>query len=203
MKRLKRSLSLLLLAAWCASCHADHENASNALVVVNAPQSGTVRRVLTSENVDVPKDAVLIEISVPDNPTNPVNNIRPPEAATPDPEKAIAAAQRDLERAAVEVQRVESLVASNSAPPSQLDAARVQYQRAQERLDQLRRGPPIPSAKTVSPENENPTQSSQTTENIISVRAPVTGNVRVISVRTGQRVRAGQPVATLTGAPLD
>jgi len=105
--------------------------------------------------------------------------------------------QREVEHASVEVQRVEALVAQQRAPPSQLDAARAVYQQAQERLQQ---GKDVATTSPINP-NDNPdaarVRSTQSGANTILVRATTAGDVRVVAVRAGQRVSAGQPVVTL------
>ena len=53
-------------------------------------------------------------------------------------ETEITNAENEVERTSVEVQRVESLVATNSVPQAQLDAARADFQKAQELLQNVR-----------------------------------------------------------------
>jgi biotin carboxyl carrier protein len=201
-----RTLSLLLVGIAVfsgASCSTSSENAvaPDGLVVVNATKAGTVKRILVNEETDVKADTVLIEIAVPSVSTIPSANANRPQIQneTQNSGKAMSIAEDDLQRASVELQRIEPLVASNNAPQAHLDAARAQYQQAQERVDQLRRSAqnPLPSI-ALQQSNNIPAQSSQPAENIVAVRAPVAGNVRVISVRVGQQIKAQQPIATIS-----
>lgn len=176
-----------------------NETASN-LVVLNAPANGTVRRVLVGEGVAVERGAPVIEISVETAGATPVNNnSSSTRARTGDAPATIESLQREVERAAVEVARMESLVAANAAPPAQLDAARAVYQQAQERLQQARDGRAAMD-RTIA-QRENSTASvnanSPAREEIVYVRATTGGTVRVISIRAGQRVVVGQPLVTI------
>jgi multidrug resistance efflux pump len=185
-----------------AACNSSGENATPAgLVVVNASRTGTVKRVLVKENMDVTVDTVLIEIAIPSNINGPTANTNRPPVGSPlqNQGKAIADAEQQLQSAAVEVQRIEPLVASGGAPQSHLDAARAQYQQAQERVDGLRRDAQNPQPNpALQQSNNNRGQHAPPSENIVAVRAPVGGNVRVISVRIGQPVKAGETIATIS-----
>lgn len=187
-----------------AACRSpENADALPGLVVVNATKTGTVKRVLVSENMDVAEKTVLLEIAVPLNNITPTANANRQTADNPalNQSKSIADAEQELQRAAVEMQRIEPLVASGGAPQAHLDAARAQYQQAQERLDELRRSISNPQIMQTNPAmqpgDSNFGQSAPSSENIIAVRAPVRGNVRVISVRVGQQVKAGEPVAAI------
>lgn len=200
-RRLFLLLTGIVFVSGAACSSSENADAPAGLVVVNATKTGTVKRVLVSENMDVTEKTALLEIAVPSNSASPIANANRQTADNPalNQSKAIADAERQLQQAAVESQRVEPLVASNSAPQSQLDAARAQYQQAQERLDQLRRSPQIMQTNPATqPNNGNFGQSAPPSENIIAVRAPVAGNVRVINARAGQPVKAGEPIVTIS-----
>jgi multidrug efflux pump subunit AcrA (membrane-fusion protein) len=181
----------------CGGSRQTNETPPN-LIVLNAPASGTVRRVLVGEGVGVESGAPVIEIVVEtaSAPTANTNNSR--NGAPSDSRTSIENLQREVERAAVEVSRVESLVGTNSAPQAQLDAARVEYQRAQERLQAARdRRPTIDNRLTA--QGGNLTSANSTArEEIAYLRATTAGTVRVISVRAGQRVVSGQPLVTVS-----
>jgi multidrug resistance efflux pump len=203
----KRLVPILLLTGIAilagASCRSASENAPAELVVVSATKAGTVKRVLVNENADVTENTVLIEIAILSNNTisNANANRQQPETPARNTRMEIASAEEDLQRASVELQRLEPLVASGSAPQSHLDAARAQYQQAQERLDRLRRNAQIaPSNPALPPASQTAGQNPAASENNFAVRAPVAGNVRVISVRAGQTVKAGQPIVTISTA---
>ena len=204
-----RVLSFLLAGitvVFGAACGKNSSSGETAgLVVVNATGTGTVKRVLVRENTDVAENTGLIEIAVALNITGQATNSdRPPvDRAAQSREKLIADAEQQLQRAAVELQRIEPLVASGGAPQSHLDAARAEFQQAQERSDELRRAtttaPNPPPDSALPGTGKNPAQNaSSPAENVIVVRTPVSGNVRVISVRVNESVKAGEPIATIS-----
>ncbi len=195
---------LLVCCLAVTGCGSDADTASNSsgrsnVVVLNAPVSGIVRRVLVGEGVTVRDGAPVIEIETDAPPAAPGDAVAEREARR----RAHAAAgqnagramQEEVERAAIEVQRMESLVAQNAAPQAQLDAARAVYQRAQER----QQGRGASGAPTALPAQDlQPASPANTAAPpSVFVRATSAGSVRVVSVRAGQRVEMGQPVATL------
>ncbi len=201
MKR--RAIFSLALIAFIANAACRSKNANDAaagLIVVKAPATGEVRRVLVSEGAAVTEGAAIIEIAVkPDAPVAADDRADDQARARNQvgaAQKEIADAEAEANRAAVEVQRVEPLVRSGAAPQAQLDAARAVYQQAQERLARARDraasaqiGASIPQQNRSAP----PVQ-----ENVIAVRVPQSGTVRVLATRVGQRVAAGQTIATLS-----
>lgn len=46
--------------------------------------------------------------------------------------------------------------------------------------------------------SQNNSQSSENSENTITVHTPVAGNIRFINVRVGQFIKAGQPIVTIS-----
>jgi multidrug efflux pump subunit AcrA (membrane-fusion protein) len=187
--------SCLLILPACGTKSGNGSETAN-LIVVNAPVAGEVRRVLVSENIAVDENAPIVEIAVRNAPSDPAARKAPLPPAE-NPRNEINEAQKEVERASVEVSRVEQLVASKAAPQSQLDAARADYQKAQEHLQQLQK-----KASTRSPVNTEPVGNqpldSQSGEKSVLVRVPAAGVVRVISVKRGQTVSAGQPLATIS-----
>src|SRR5438128_11474882 len=124
----------VLIASGCHSS-ANKNMAATDLIVVKATRSGTVQRVLVNEGTNINEGATLIEIAVPVEPSSMNQNQAGEQAraAVSRTQRDISDAEAEVNRAAVEVQRVEPLVASGAAPQAQLDAARSQYQQAQER----------------------------------------------------------------------
>jgi len=206
-KRARRSLALLLLSAFIVSTTACRSSESDetprGLVVVNATATGVVRRVLASEGAPISENAPIIEIAVQSEPpASPQAQAGNPQsqaqAASAVAQREIQAAEADVQRAAVEVQRVEPLVASGSAAQAQLDAARSQYQQAQEKLQRAKDKAQSAQRNLVLQEGRAQSQSAaRPSEQIVAVRVSASGVVRVISVREGQRVTAGQPIATV------
>ncbi len=196
-KRLYVVTLLIILATLiaCGSRTTNRNTTRDNLIVVNAPAAGTVRRVIAREGLPVREGATLLEIAI----ETPIAVTNQNDSMTEAAERArqiaqaqtrVSAATRSKERTAVEVARVEALVAAGLAPQSQLDAARAEYQRAQEQAQ----APPI----AVLTPTTRPTIAPDTEARIVVVRVPASGTMRVISVKTGDRVSANQPLATLT-----
>lgn len=195
----------------CTACRSSNTNSPDAssqgLVVVNAPAAGEVRRVLVSEGAAISEGAVIAEIAVrqetPNASTQTQNS--DPQARARSVAQAmqtqISAARAASERASIEVERMNALVASGAAPQPQLDAAQAQYQRAQEQLQRAQQGSSNAAAPAAASQANNATGAQSATtaprEQIIAARVTVAGTVSVIAVRAGQQVTAGQPLATI------
>ena len=203
MKR-RAIFSLALIAfAVCAACRSKTANeAAAGLVIVKAPVTGEVRRVLVSEGAAVNEGAAIMEIAVrPDAPIaadDRGDNQARARAQLGAAQKAIADAEAEANRAAVEVQRVEPLVRSGGAPQAQLDAARAVYQQAQERLARARESAASAQIGASIPQQNRSAPADQ--ENIVAVRVAQSGTVRVLATRAGQRVAAGQTIATISSS---
>lgn len=173
------------------------------LLVVNATVTGTVRRVLVNEGATVSENAVIIEISEQAETTAapqaaPDDTQARAQAASASAQREIRAAEAEAARAAVEVQRVQPLVASGSASQAELDAARAQYQHAQEKLQRARDAAQSAQRNLILQQGRPaPPPVAKPSERIVAVRVASAGVVRVISVSAGQRVTAGQPIATV------
>jgi multidrug resistance efflux pump len=171
------------------------ENEEANLIVVNAPVAGEVRRILVSENIAVDANAPIIEIAVRRAAADRSNRNLPPRPGQ-NQRNNIEEAQREVERTSIEVARVEKLVISKTVPQSQLDAARADFQKAQERLLLLQKSTDhqVNNQSTVN----RTVATEQPDETIVSVRAPTGGVVRIIGVKRGQIITAGQPLATIS-----
>jgi multidrug resistance efflux pump len=192
----------LLTLVMNAACRSSNRNETPAdLVIVKATAAGEVRRVLVSEGAAVNEGAPVIEIAVKvDAPADEQNKAEGQEqarAALDAAQREIADAEAEVSRTSVEVQRVESLVRAGAAPQAQLDAARAQYQQAQERVERVRDSARSAQTGIVS-RQENRSSTTMQGERIIGVPAPASGTIRVISARVGQRVTAGQAIATMS-----
>ncbi len=206
-ERARRSLGLFSLSVFVVAATACRSSESGerprGLVVVNATATGIVRRVLASEGAAVNENAVILEIAahteapVAKQPQADDSQARA-QAANMAAQKEIQADEAEVQRAAVEVQRITPLVASGSASQAELDAARAQYQQAQEKLQRAKDAAQSAQRNLIAQQGRAGSQPSpMPSEQIISVRAPSSGVVRVISVRAGQRVTEGQPIATI------
>ncbi len=196
--------TLLLLLS--SACQSKSDTASRGIIIVNSPASGVVRRVLVREGAAVNEGAAIVEISVITE-----GQAAPQQQQAEDPQKRAArtveAAQSEIEaaraevvRTEVEVSRLTPLVASGDAPQAQLDGARADYDRAQQRLRKAqdsaqREQGQLVAARQPSPQNSAPVTAP--TEQIVTARASSAGTVSAISIQAGQRVTAGQPLATL------
>ena len=204
------SLALASVVCFIPGCSSlrgsrtDESAAPSNLIVLNAPVDGTVRRVLVSEGVPVGAGAPIIEIAVQQKGalTSTVDPQAQAQARACAAQQETLALEDAVARAAIEVQRVRSLVATGAAPQPQLDAAQAEYQRAQERLQQARAGAPGAS-QTLSAQRGNIGIAQSITTpagTIVPVRSAAPGTLRVVSVRPGQQVRVGQPLATISTA---
>lgn len=198
-------LSLCLFVAAVAACRSSGSGEKpRGLVVVNATATGVVRRVLASEGAAVNENAVILEIAAepemraPQQPQADDSQARA-QATSAIAQREIQANEAEVERAAVEVQRIQSLVASGAVSQAQLDAARAQYQQAQEKLQRAKEAAQSAQRNLIAQQGRAQTQPPpHPAEQIIAVHVPSSGVVRVISVRAGERVTAGQPIATIT-----
>lgn len=207
VEHVRRLLGLLLLCLFVLAATACRSSSSGekprGLVVVNATATGIVRRVLASEGAAVNENAVILEIAeqpgapAAEQPQTDDSQARA-QAANAVAQREIKADEAEVQRAAVEVQRIQSLVASGAAAQAQLDAASAQYQQAQEKLQRAKDTAQSAQRNLIAQQGRVGSQSPpKPNEQIISVRVPSSGIVRVISVRAGQRVTEGQPIATI------
>lgn len=194
MRRLFILSVLTVFFLFASACSSKSGNQSSNLVIVNAPNSGEVRRILATEGDIITQNTVIIEIVPLSNipVANSNNSPNQNQTDTQTIQKEIKSAEEKLEQASVEVSRMETLVAANSAPQAQLDAARADFQKAQEKLDNLRRINKAPINSVIQP-NKTIIQPPK----IVTVPAPINGKLSVISVRVGQKIKAGQPIAVI------
>jgi len=201
---------LLVLIATVTACQSSGrggEGAARGVVIVNAPATGEVRRVLVREGTSVEAGAPIVEIAVRvESPA-----VAPTAGAADSQARArenIGAAQTGIEKARaeavrteVEVQRLTPLAASGDVPQAQLDGARAEYERAQQRLQQAMSGAQEAQSGLIAArqqaQNATPAQEANPSERIVAASATSAGTVSVINARTGERVTAGQPLATL------
>ena len=194
----------LVVTSACGSRDGQSEGETAGVVIVNAPATGEVRRVLVSEGVRLKKGDAVAEIVV---------RAEPSAAPTPrgeDPVEAagrnIASAQAEVEaarsevvRAEVEVSRLTPLVGSGQASQGELDGARATYERAQQRLQRAQTAAQSAQAGLVAARQPNRSVAPPTapSEKVLYATATSDGTVSAVSVRPGARVTAGQPLATL------
>jgi multidrug efflux pump subunit AcrA (membrane-fusion protein) len=178
---------------------------SRGIIIVNAPATGEIRRVLVSEGMPVNEGAPIVEIAVrTEVPSAPQPQAEDPQARAAreirSSQAEVEAARADVVRKEVEVQRLSSLVATGDAPQAQLDGARAEFEQAQRRLQQAQSS--AQSAQTgiatARQQVQNPTAPTQTfSEQLVTARASSAGTLSVINAKVGDKVTAGQPLATL------
>jgi multidrug resistance efflux pump len=211
--KLLRSAALLMLAfslpVLTTSCRSSQtDNSQYGVVVVSAPAAGQVRRVLIGEGAEVREGTPIVEIAV---------ERQEESAAAPSPgesadaragrnlkaaEAAIEAARAEVVKHEAEVLRLTPLVSSGQAPQAQLDAARALYEQAQRRLQQAQDASrqaqgELLRARQPGAQTANSAPSTVPRVEMVMARATAAGTVAVISTRAGDRVTAGQPLATL------
>ncbi|MGA9996507.1 MAG: hypothetical protein WBP93_13910, partial [Pyrinomonadaceae bacterium] len=118
----------------------------------------------------------------------------------------IEAARAEVVRHEAEVQRLTPLVASGQASQAELDGERALYERAQQRLQKAKDAEASAQTGLIAARQPNRNQASSVAtaprEQIVTANASSAGTVRIISARVGDRVTAGQPLATLrSGEP--
>jgi|GEM_PF-6582893 len=162
-------------------------------IILNAPVTGVVRRVLVNEGASVDKDTAIIEIgATKEQPASQSANANSDQArAARAAQNDLSAAEAEANRASTELRRIEPLVKRGLASQAELDKARAQAQDSQERLKLARQKAKNPDA------NRNQAPAVASTEEIVSVRVPAAGTVKSIGVHAGQTVTIGQPLATL------
>jgi multidrug resistance efflux pump len=190
-----------------SACRSSNENANDAgnIIVVNAPAAGQIRRVLVAEGVHVDRGTPLIEIVVESEAVSAPSPARA-EAETRAIEnyqtldKQIEVARADVVQKEVEVARLTPLVSSGEAPQGQLDGARALYEEAQRRFASLQEAKRKAESALLAARQPNQSQGTNLPtprEQIVSAVATSPGKVTVVSARVGDRVKVGQPLATL------
>ena len=207
MKQLLGILAVLALvvSSACQSQTGSDGADARGIIIVNAPATGEIRRVLVREGMAINEGAPIVEIAVRvEGQSTP-----PPQAEDPQARAAritqaaqleIEAARADVIRKEVEVQRLTPLVSSGDAPQAQLDGARAEFERAQRRLQQAQSLAENAQSglATARQQPQNSSIPAQTfSEQIVPARASSAGTLSVINARVGERVTAGQPLATI------
>jgi multidrug efflux pump subunit AcrA (membrane-fusion protein) len=203
-------LALLLLAivTACRSTTGQSEGAAPGIIVVNAPATGEVRRVLVAEGVRVDAGTPIIEIIVQTETQAPAPS--PGESAESQAVRNYKAADAEIEAARAEVvrheaevQRLTPLVASGQASQAELDGERALYERAQQRLQRAQDAKKNAETGLLAARQPGQNQGGAPTPaaprvQIVDARATSPGTVRVINARVGERVTSGQALATLS-----
>jgi biotin carboxyl carrier protein len=195
-------LSTVILTSLACESDKNRGNAvsSGKITVVNAPATGTVRRVLVSEGVHLDSDAPVVEIVV----ENEARQAPSPEDPRARAVRGYKSAEADVEiargevvRYDAEVRRLTPLVNAGQSSPAELEGAQALYNNAQKKLQQTQESAKNAQTNLVSASAPvGAVSSSQASEKIIMARAPSAGTVRVIIVHVGDQVKNGQAIAT-------
>ena len=199
--------ALTVASSACQSRTASDVGGADAggVVIVNAPAAGEIRRVLVREGMTVNEGAPVVEITVrvEGQSAPPPQEEDPRARAARDIQSSraeVEAARADVVRKEVEVQRLSSLVATGDAPQAQLDGARAEFEQAQRRLQQAQsraEGAQTGLATARQQSQSAPAPARSFSEQVVTAQASSAGTVSVVSAKVGDRVTAGQPLATI------
>jgi multidrug efflux pump subunit AcrA (membrane-fusion protein) len=199
---------LLIISSACRSTEQSDQGTARGIIVVNAPATGVVRRVLVAEGIKVEAGAPIVEIAVLSE--TPTVTPSPGESAESvavrnlkSADTEIEAARDEVVRHEAEVNRLTPLVASGEASQAQLDGERALYERAQQRLQKAQEAERNAStgllaARQPGVNQPNTAAAPAPREQIVAAQTSSAGTVRVISARVGQRVTVGQVLATVS-----
>ena len=196
------AILILLSGIACRSVQDD----ARGLIVINAPATGEVRRIVAAEGVHVNQGAPVIEIAVQNetaatipNPGESAESLAVRNYKSADAE--IEAARTEIVRHEAEVGRLTPLVASGEASQGELDGQRALYERAQRRLQQAKDAKRSAEGGLIAVRqpglNPGTKGQPQAREQIVSAVATSAGKVAVISARVGDKVKLGEPLATI------
>ena len=122
-----------------------------------------------------------------------------PDLSTPDVREA---ARAEAVRHDAEVQRLTPLVTSGEASAAQLEGERALFEQAERRLQQAQEAKRNAEGGLLAARQPEQNQvsvplASAPREKLVSATASSAGTVSVINARVGERVKEGQPLATL------
>jgi multidrug efflux pump subunit AcrA (membrane-fusion protein) len=198
------SFGFLIALMVCSGCSRGADE-GEGIIVVNAPAAGEVRRVLAHEGMEVVAGQTIAEIAIAlpasSNPS-PGADQRQARAGL-----SVQAAQAEVETARaevvrheVEVQRLTSLVASGQASQADVDGERALYEQASQRLEKAKAAVQEAQGGLIAARQQTPNSPNTLpvpVEQIVAARASSGGTVSVLNTRVGERVVAGQPLATI------
>jgi biotin carboxyl carrier protein len=208
--RVRAPLALALAAFAAASLACRSGTGAGAddargVVVVNAPAAGEVRRVLVREGMQLDAGAPVVEIVVrAEGQSAAPTRTEDPQARAArtiqSSQSEVETARAEVVRAEVEVGRLTPLVAAGQASQGELDGARALYERAQQRFQQAQTAAQQAQSGLYTARQQStnsPPASAPPAEQTVTARATSAGTVTAVSARVGDRVNAGQPLATL------
>lgn len=174
------------------------------IVVVNSPAAGRVKRIVAAEGVHVEQGTPIVEIVVPyegNAMATPASGGSEAKAISSyqSADAAIEAARVEVVNHEAEVARLTPLVDSGAASQGQLDGERALYEQAQRRLTEAQEAKRNAEGALLAARQPNASQVNVPTppEQIVSTVTSSTGKIAVISVRVGDLVSVGEPLATI------
>lgn len=209
-------IGFIIFAFTFVSCRAPQNAATRqggaaaTTSIVNATAGGTVHRINVRQGSSVNQNDAVAEILVSsDEDTNaerPTLQSQTAQTTAPPAGNDLRAADRNIDaaraevvRREVEVQRLTPLVAAGQASQGELDGARVEYDRAQANFQRAQDARGAARDNIVaSRQAQIATPVAPITGRLITLRALSAGKVTEIHVREGDRINAGQPVATIS-----
>lgn len=198
------TIVLLLTGVACSSAKDGDNTTAPGIIVVNAPATGEVKRILTPEGVHVNPGTPVVEIAVQNDTV--ATTAKPGENAEAQAVRNYKAADAEIEAAraeavrhGAEVERLTPLVASGQASQGELDGERALYEGAQRRLQQAQEAKRNAEAGLLAARQPGLNRGNISTPQTVSAVATSAGTVAVISVRVGDKVKIGEPLATIRG----
>jgi len=195
------SLALLFTPTCQSARPGDNQT---GIVVVNSPAAGRVTRIVAAEGVHVEQGTPVVEISVQSEANASASPVRDGSEAKAvssyqSADAAIEAARAEVVRHEAEVTRLTPLVDSGAASQGELDGERALYEQAQRRLTQAQEAKRNAESALLAARQPNQSQVNVPTprEHIVSAVSSSPGKVAVISVRVGDLVKVGDPLATI------
>jgi multidrug efflux pump subunit AcrA (membrane-fusion protein) len=199
-------LLLALLGSMACSKATENVNGGDGnVLVINAPATGVVKRILVAEGVHVNAGTPVIEIARQTEAATvgqkPVENaeaqaVRSYNAA----DAEIQATRAEAVRHEAEVNRLTPLVASGEVSQGQLDGERALYEQAQRQLQQAQEAKRVAEGGLLAarqPGQLQPNTTPAKQDQIVPAIATSAGIVRVVGVRIGEQVQAGQGLITV------
>jgi multidrug resistance efflux pump len=195
---------LLVGLAALQACSRGGES-TRGIVIVSAPEAGVIRRILAREGMEVADGQAIAEIAIyaaaQSAPTTGSDQKQASAAMNLQSAQAeIEAARSEVVRHEVEVQRLTPLVAAGQASQGELDGERALYERAQQRLQKAKTAAQQAQSGLVSARQQSlnsPIAAPSPAEQIVVIRASAAGTLSAVNARIGERVTAGQPLATI------
>ena len=196
-------IGAVVFGAACGSYKSSKTDALADLIIVKSSADGVITKVFINEGSTIGKDAPILEIETNGETQNAPIDEKPNKSGSINlqaTEAELKNAENEVERTSIEVERVQSLAAANSVPQAQLDAARADFQRMQKALQNVREKKRNQETALLIEKSRGETVTIDNTigKKIVVVRTSEAGILKVLNARVGQKVKTGQPLATVS-----